>query len=124
MSCSPARKPAPLWASLHGLQFLPPASSRKGSPQPTAPFRVHLPAPVWSCPQPVGDLLHSNPPTGCRGQFASPWSSLQGCRGISARTHEAPPCPSFFTHLGVLQGCFSHTFLLLTLTDATQQFLP
>lgn len=71
------------------------------------------------------DLLHCNPPRGCRGQPASPWSSPRLQESLCSGT-QSTSCPSFLrdTHLSVLQGCFSHTFLLLTLTDATQHFLP
>lgn len=94
MGCSSCHQPPPEWA-LHSLQL------------PSGYIYLLQYAAVHSLQG--EDLLHCNPPTGCRGQFASPWSSLQGYRGTSALAPKAVPCPSF-THLGALQGCFSHIF--------------
>ena len=46
----PARKPAPVWAPLHGPQFLPGARSSVGSPRAATSFGAYPPALAWGPP--------------------------------------------------------------------------
>ena len=67
------KKPAPVWAPLHGLQFLPGACSCVGSPWAAASFRAYPPAPVWGPPWDAGWIS------------VPPWSFM-GCRGTTCVT--------------------------------------
>lgn len=109
----PARRPAPVWATLHGAtgrarSLLQPGLSM-GSQPPLGHIRL-----LWRgvLHRLQGDsVLHWGPPWGqtCVTTFCT-----MGCRGIS------PSSPSFFTQLGVCRVvslAYSHPSLPAALTQ-------
>jgi len=122
---SPARKPAPAWASLSTApQVLAGACSSVGSPQGHSLLRAS------TCPG-VGSS------TGCRWGSAPPWASMgcrgtacltmvfiTACRGSSALAPGAPPAPPSELTLVSAELFLSHCLTPLSQLLCHSRFFP
>ena len=118
----PARKPAAVWTTLHGLQLLPGVFSSVVTSWAAASFRGHPPAVREGSPRtavwisaPVWSFM------GFRGQPASQGSFPQAA--VVPRHLEHLPC--LLLHwLWCLQGCFSYIFLAPLSDSCCTAFFP